>query len=112
MRGVEYSMRGETRQALASSEVILCGGAINTPQLLMLSGIGPSAHLAEFGIRALADLPVGQGLQDHPGVFMNWARRGGSPFRPAAELSLTNRDVLTTPLLPDAQLPLTTIFRE
>jgi len=39
-------------------------------------------------------------------------RRGGSPFRPAAELSLTNRDVLTTPLLPDAQLPLTTIFRE
>lgn len=90
VRGVEYNVRGETRRVLASSEVILCGGAINTPQLLMLSGIGPAAHLSEFGIRTLANLPVGQGLQDHPGVFMNWARRGGSPFR---ELMRTDRMV-------------------
>jgi len=90
VRGVEYDVRGEMRQALASSEVILCGGAINTPQLLMLSGIGPAAHLAEFGIGTIADLPVGQGLQDHPGVFMSWSRRGGSPFR---DLMRTDRMV-------------------
>jgi choline dehydrogenase len=56
---------GETRQAFAAREVILAGGAFNSPQLLMLSGIGPAAHLASFGIQARVDLPgVGQNLQD------------------------------------------------
>ena len=56
---------GETRQAHASREVILAGGAYNTPQLLMLSGIGPAAHLAEHGIALRVDLPgVGTNLQD------------------------------------------------
>ena len=51
---------------LARKQVILCGGAVNTPQLLMLSGIGPKAHLASLGIDCVADLPgVGQNLQDH-----------------------------------------------
>lgn len=50
----------------ASREVILCGGSINTPQLLMLSGIGPAEHLRQHGIEVLADLPgVGGNLQDH-----------------------------------------------
>jgi choline dehydrogenase len=50
----------------ASREVILCGGAINSPQLLMLSGIGPAAHLRQHGIDVVSDLPgVGGNLQDH-----------------------------------------------
>jgi choline dehydrogenase len=50
----------------ATKEVILCGGAINSPQLLMLSGIGPAGHLVEKGIEPVHDLPgVGQNLQDH-----------------------------------------------
>jgi choline dehydrogenase len=56
---------GETRQVYASREVILAGGAFNSPQLLMLSGIGPKEHLARFGIPLRVDLPgVGQNLQD------------------------------------------------
>lgn len=50
----------------ASKEIILCGGSINSPQLLMLSGIGPSAHLQQHGIDVVKDLPgVGENLQDH-----------------------------------------------
>lgn len=52
--------------AHASTEVILCGGAVNSPQLLMLSGIGPRAHLESVGVPCIADLPgVGENLQDH-----------------------------------------------
>ncbi len=64
--GVEFRQGGETRTATARREVILSAGAINTPQLMMLSGLGPAAHLAEHGIAVRADLPgVGQNLQDH-----------------------------------------------
>lgn len=72
--GVEYFHRGKTVQASADQEVILSGGVFNTPQLLMLSGVGPAAHLKEFGIDCLSDLPVGKNLQDHLVVSNFWTR--------------------------------------
>ncbi len=64
--GVEYLQNGERKIAHAKREVILAGGAINSPQLLQLSGVGPGAQLAEHGIPVVADLPgVGENLQDH-----------------------------------------------
>jgi len=64
--GIEYIQNGETKTARASAEVILSGGAINSPQLLQLSGIGPADLLREKGIEVVADLPgVGENLQDH-----------------------------------------------
>lgn len=62
--GVAYD-RGEWRGEVvrARREVVLAAGAINTPQLLMLSGVGPSQHLASLGLPVLADLPVGRNLQ-------------------------------------------------
>lgn len=65
--GVEYTCRGETFRATAKREVILAAGAINTPQLLMLSGIGPTETLRRFDIPCVQTLPgVGQRLSDHP----------------------------------------------
>ncbi|HVB18257.1 MAG TPA: GMC family oxidoreductase N-terminal domain-containing protein, partial [Stellaceae bacterium] len=64
--GVRVRRGGTTMTARARREIILCGGAINSPQLLLLSGIGPEAQLAEFGIPVVQHLPgVGQSLQDH-----------------------------------------------
>ncbi len=67
--GIEYQRNNRTEQARATSEVILCGGAINSPQLLQLSGIGDAAHLKSLGIAPLVDAKaVGQNLQDHLAV--------------------------------------------
>jgi choline dehydrogenase len=67
--GVSYLRDGAPAQAHASGEVILCAGAIRSPQLLMLSGIGPAGPLRAAGIDPVADLPeVGGNLQDHPMV--------------------------------------------
>ncbi|MGE0659173.1 MAG: GMC family oxidoreductase [Reyranellaceae bacterium] len=64
--GVRYARDGQTREARASREVILCGGAVNSPQILLLSGIGPADDLRRLGIVVVADLPgVGANLQDH-----------------------------------------------
>ncbi|MCY3782138.1 MAG: GMC family oxidoreductase N-terminal domain-containing protein [Chloroflexi bacterium] len=64
--GVSYLHEGAERQARATMEVVVCGGAINSPQLLMLSGIGPRDHLLESGVEVVQDLPgVGQNLVDH-----------------------------------------------
>ena len=73
--GVEYRRGGKVFRAMASREVILSSGTFNTPQLLMLSGVGPAAHLAQHGVKALADLPVGDNLQDHLAVLLSWKRR-------------------------------------
>jgi choline dehydrogenase-like flavoprotein len=78
--GVEFTCRGSTERAEAAREVILCSGVFNSPQLLMLSGIGPAAHLREMGIAPLIDLPVGRNLRDHLAVWMMWERREAGPF--------------------------------
>ncbi|MEO6550936.1 MAG: GMC family oxidoreductase N-terminal domain-containing protein [Croceibacterium sp.] len=78
--GVEYELGGEVRTAQAG-ETILCGGAYNSPQLLLLSGIGPAAHLAEMGVPLVHDLPgVGGNLQEHPRVPLEFAAKGPVTF--------------------------------
>jgi choline dehydrogenase-like flavoprotein len=80
--GVAYAKDGMKFEAEAGVETILCGGTFNTPQLLMLSGIGPAAHLRSLGIAAVADLPVGANLQDHLAVLNMYTRpTNTSPFR-------------------------------
>ncbi|MFO1058608.1 MAG: choline dehydrogenase [Dongiaceae bacterium] len=69
--GVEYSQAGALRQARAEREVILCGGSINSPQLLLLSGVGPADELRALDIPVVRDLPgVGRNLQDHLEIYV------------------------------------------
>ena len=76
--GTEHEFRGR--------EIVLCGGAIQSPTLLMRSGIGPAVHLRSLGIEARADLPgVGQNLQNHPVLFI------GAHLRPYARQAATLR---------------------
>jgi choline dehydrogenase len=71
--GVEYRRRGRTHRVYAG-EVICCGGAINSPQLLQLSGVGPADRLRRLGIDVVRDLPgVGESLQDHLEVYVQHA---------------------------------------
>jgi choline dehydrogenase len=71
--GVAYACEGERREARASREVILCGGSFNSPQMLMLSGIGPADELKRLDIKVAVDLPgVGQNLQDHAAAYMQY----------------------------------------
>jgi 4-pyridoxate dehydrogenase len=79
--GVEYEKGGQVLRAHATREVILSGGAFNSPQVLMLSGIGPADHLRSVGIVPVVDLPVGKNLQDHLAVLMMYSRPKGSEFR-------------------------------
>lgn len=74
--GVVAAPHGQSQIVTARREVILAGGAINTPQILQLSGIGPAATLAAAGITPLVDAPgVGRNLQDHLGVYLTYAAR-------------------------------------
>lgn len=71
---------GSGHAARAGREVLLCAGTLQSPQLLMLSGIGPAEHLRELGIAVHADLPgVGANLQDHAIVPMSWRLKPGTP---------------------------------
>ncbi len=80
-RGVAYLRGGRERVAHAEREILLSGGVYNSPQLLMLSGIGPADHLREMGIEVALDLPgVGQNLQDHLAVQLMNAREGNGHF--------------------------------
>jgi choline dehydrogenase len=69
--GVEYARRGRGGRNVRANEVIVCGGAINSPQLLQLSGVGAASDLGALGIDVVADLPgVGENLQDHLEVYV------------------------------------------
>ena len=74
--GVEYVQTGRGRHSVRAGEVILCGGAINTPQTLQFSGVGSARALESLGIAVVADLPgVGANLQDHLEVYVQFANR-------------------------------------
>jgi choline dehydrogenase len=87
--GVEYTERGRRRRASAG-QVILCGGSINSPQLLQLSGVGPAGLLREHGLAVVADRPgVGENLQDHLEVYVQHACK--QPVSVAPALKWRNR---------------------
>ncbi len=101
-RGVEYRLAdGSVHRAKADHEVLVCAGAIQSPQLLMVSGVGPAAHLQAHGIPVVADLPgVGQNLQDHVCAQLVWKLRRGVPglnrnFRGLGLVGSVARYVLT-----------------
>ena len=73
-RGIAVAAPGGGERVIeAAREVILCAGAVGSPQLLMLSGVGPAAHLQQMGIEVLADRAgVGQNLNDHPDYVLKW----------------------------------------
>ncbi len=75
--GVEWQQRGARRAAFADAEILLSGGAVNSPQLLLLSGIGAPDQLREHGIDVVAELPgVGENLQDHLASPVVWRTKG------------------------------------
>jgi len=127
--GLEYRRRGQLLQARAKREVILCGGSYNSPQLLLLSGVGPADDLRKLGITPVLDLPaVGENLSEHPHIpvefaaslpitflnelrfdraalsVMQWALFGRGAF--ATQINSCNVVVRTQPQLeqPDVQL--------
>jgi choline dehydrogenase len=98
--GVEYGRlgllgepKGTGTQTVSAREVILCGGAINTPQLLQLSGVGNAGELQALGIDVVADLPgVGENLQDHLEVYVQYGCK--QPVSVAPALKMRNRPIV------------------
>jgi len=87
--GVAFREHGEPRTVRAAREVILCGGAVNSPQLLLLSGVGPQDQLMQFGVPPVHHLPgVGQSLQDHY----------SAPIKLKCRLPITVNDVMQSNL--------------
>ncbi|MBY5973403.1 FAD-dependent oxidoreductase [Ferrimonas balearica] len=81
--GVTYMQAGEMHTVSAAAEVIVCGGAIESPRILMLSGVGPADHLGEMGIEVKHPLPgVGQNLHDHTLLPVTWEAEGQVPPPP------------------------------
>jgi choline dehydrogenase len=84
-QGVQVREKGKVQRYFANSEVILCGGAINSPQLLMLSGVGPRKHLEDMGIFVHQDLPgVGENLQDHLDAIVQFTCKAKEGYAVAA----------------------------
>jgi choline dehydrogenase len=90
--GIEFRHEGKAKR-VRSAELILCGGAINTPQLLQLSGVGNAAELGALGISTIADLPgVGENLQDHLEVYVQYGSK--LPVSVAPALKWRNRPMV------------------
>ena len=132
--GVEFRLNGKTERVHANREVILCAGTYSSPHLLMLSGIGPAAHLRAMGVDVVHDLPgVGENLQEHPNLLniyrangklglsrhlrldkavlavARWALSGTGPFATAgtmANLFLRSRPGLERPDIQIITMPL------
>ena len=97
--GVEYAQGGALHQVRAERAVLLCGGVINSPQLLMLSGIGDPADLKHHGIPVRAALPgVGRNLQDHVVCDVRWRRQGSGPLHRGLRADRIAVDLLRTAL--------------
>jgi choline dehydrogenase len=78
--GIEYLRDGKPERVRAAREIILAGGVVDTPKLLMLSGIGPAAHLESHGIAVVADVPgVGRNFQDHLKLSTRWSGKTELP---------------------------------
>ena len=93
---VAYVHGGKSHQTRATREVLLSGGAINSPQLLLLSGIGPADELQRFGITPLHNLPgVGKNLQDHPMVSVGFVCTQPVSLRDAASFKNFLRYIVT-----------------
>jgi 4-pyridoxate dehydrogenase len=92
--GVEYVQSGQTIRANAGTEVIVSAGTFNTPQILMLSGIGPAEHLGGMGIAPVVDLPVGKNLQDHVAALITYSRPSPGPFRDAMRFDRMARGMI------------------
>src|SRR4029453_12025908 len=76
--GVEHHRRGRLQQTFADRGVVVSAGALGTPKLLQLSGVGPADHLRSVGVTALVDSPrIGLGLTDHPHAWATWALAPG-----------------------------------
>ncbi|RVD31804.1 MULTISPECIES: GMC family oxidoreductase N-terminal domain-containing protein [unclassified Mesorhizobium] len=106
--GVEYVKSGQRHVVRASERVALCLGAINTPHLLLLSGVGPADHLLASGIAPLADLPVGKSLEDHLAFPLLWRRKQPDPFHKSLRLDRIAVNMLRAHFLgtgPAAHLP-------
>ena len=69
--GVELQTEGGAVETMRGDEIILCAGAVHSPAILQRSGVGPAPLLASLGIEQVADLPVGENFQDHPGIRLN-----------------------------------------
>ena len=99
-KGVEYLRKGKTHTAELKDggEVILTGGVINSPQILMLSGIGPKDHLVQHGITVVQDLPgVGKNLQDHPAVVVSYECSQGNEGVSVTSIIRINGTTITNP---------------
>jgi choline dehydrogenase-like flavoprotein len=103
--GVEVDRDGQLQQISAEREVILSAGTYQSPQILLLSGIGPAEHLQMVGIPSVHELPVGEGLQDHPSTWITYTTDQPSLLTAESEENLA---LLTT----QGRGPLTSNFAE
>jgi choline dehydrogenase-like flavoprotein len=96
-RGVEWRQHGRSRSARVKREIIVSGGAINSPQILMLSGIGPADHLRQHGLTVVKDAPgVGQNLQDHISAAVHYTRKQPGPLHETMRLDRIIFDLAKT----------------